>query len=176
MRIRMIDIPGRRKRRALILVDIVPTFLTSRTRSVIPHIAQLLTAGDYSFVVVAEHTKGRLRARTMEQRTKRERSDETVPQLASLLDPRRSVLIAKSTRSAFDSELAEALRRRRITDVHIVGIETHDCVLATALDAFDHDFITCVIERATAAKRFLDHRAGLRILRRLHLTDKTLRF
>lgn len=170
----MIDIPRPRKRRALIVVDIVPTFLTHRTRSVIPHVASLLGEGEYSYVIVAEHAKGRLHPRALENRTSRARSDETVPELAALLDPQRALLIAKDTRSAFDDTLAASLRRRRISDVHITGIETHDCVLATALDAFDCGFVTCVIERATASKRYLDYRAGLRILRRLHLTDHTL--
>jgi len=67
------------------------------------------------------------------------------------------------------------LRRRRIKHVHIVGLETHDCVLASVLDAFDHGFVTCVIERACSSKRDADHRAALHILRRIHLTDRSIR-
>jgi nicotinamidase-related amidase len=157
------------------VVDVVPTFLTRVTQRVVPHIVRLLSEADYACVVVAEHTKGRRHARKLTTPA-RTRSDETLPALVELIDPERSMVVTKDTRSAFgnDDEIAASLRRRRITDVHIAGIETHDCVLATALDAFDQGFATCVIERAAASRRNTDHRHALQVLRRLHLTDQSI--
>ncbi len=141
-------------------------------------VARLIQDGGYSLIIIAEHTKGRLHARSLRARGSDARSDETLPALTALLDARRSIIIPKRTRSVFGNgaELAAGLRRRRIGDVHIAGIETHDCVLATALDAFDAGFATCVMEKACASKRATDHAAGLRVLRRLHLTDRTIPF
>lgn len=172
----MIRLPHPRHRRALIIVDVEPRFLTAQTEKVVPGIIQLIEEGNYALTVVAEHTRGRVHARALSH-PRRTRSDETLPDIALRLDPRRTILVAKDTRSAFGNgnDLASDLRRRRITGVHIVGIETHDCVLATAIDAFDQEFATCIIERACASRRRPDHEAGLRVLRRLHLTDRTFR-
>ena len=173
---RTLRIPHPRSRRALLIVDVEPTFLTPATRRIVPHVIRLIAEGGYPLFVVAEHTKGRLKGRRLGNR-RGKRSDETVAEVASLLDPARTMTVPKSTRSLFGnrSDLATDLRRRRITHVHIVGLETHDCVLASALDAFDHGFVTCVIERACASKRNADHRAALHVLRKIHLTDRSIR-
>ena len=170
-------IPHPRSRRALLILDVEPTFLTPRTRQIIPRITRLVADGGYAIVVAAEHTKGRLKGRSLSERKGNRRSDETISQIDTVLDASHTLIVAKSTRSAFGNgnELAADLRRRRITHVHIVGLETHDCVLATTLDAFDHGFITCALEGACASKRSVDHRAALQVLRRLHLTDRSIR-
>jgi len=170
-------VPHPRSRRALLIIDVEPRFLTRRTRRVIAHIRRLIADGRYAVVMAAEHTKGRLQGRLLSRRKSNVRSDETTPEIAGLLESERALTITKSTRSIFGNgtDLAADLKRRRITHVHIVGLETHDCVLASALDAFDHGFITCIIERACEAKHDADHRAALHILRRMHLTDRSLR-
>jgi nicotinamidase-related amidase len=170
-------VPHPRSRRALLIIDVEPTFITPLTRRIVRPLARLIVDGGYSVIVTAEHTKGPVRSRGLTRRRGEGRSDETITEIADLLDPHRTFSVPKATRSIFGngSELATTLRRRRITHVHIVGLETHDCVLASTLDAFDHGFVTCAIERACASKRGADHSAALHILRRMHLTDRSLR-
>ena len=169
-----------RSHTALLIVDVEPRFLTPVTRLAIPRIVRLIQQGDYRLFVVAEYTdrQGRKRASS---RSQWERtygplhwSERTVPELEAALADRPTMRVAKSTRSLFGpgTEFATALRRRRISTVHIVGLETHDCVLATAFDAFDHDFMTKVIPRACASKRRGDHRSACNILRRANLLIK----
>lgn len=174
---RAVGVPHPRTRRALIIVDVERRFITRMTRRVIPIAAELVREAGYAHVIVAEHTKGRLVARDLSRRERAPRTDETVEEIAMHLDPARTSVVPKSTRSVFGpgSDVARELRRHRIREVHLAGIETHDCVLATAIDAFDHGFVTCVIERACASRRETDHQNGLRVLRRLHLTDTSLK-
>jgi nicotinamidase-related amidase len=167
-------------RRALMIVDVEPRFLNAANRHVIESIQRLILGGTYAAFVVGEHIDGPLAAAARRpgwRRTGRASDQDTVPELELLLDPRRTTRIVKTTRSLFGNEpsLATYLRRRRIRDVHIAGLETHDCVLATALDSFDYGFITCVIEEASASKRAAHHRAGLAVLRKLHLTNHSMR-
>lgn len=105
-------------RRALLIVDVEPAFLTPITK----HIVRAL--------------KYALEGRTV-------------------------IRVVKSTRSLFGSDalLATKLRCRGIQEVHIAGLETHDCVLATAFDAFDHGFRTFVLADVCASKQVGLHRA-----------------
>ena len=52
---------------------------------------------------------------------------------------------------ATNSDLAEYLRKKSVTDVYVAGLATDYCVKATALDARSHGFNTFVIEDACRA-------------------------
>ncbi|MBL0938117.1 MAG: cysteine hydrolase [Gemmatimonadaceae bacterium] len=159
------------------IVDVIPKFLTPVTHRVIPHIASLIAKGRYGVYVLAEYSDrgpaGRAVPPTRWQRTYGDlhHSEFTVTQIADALRNRPVVRVVKSTRSLFgtDERLTRLLRRRGIREIHIVGIETHDCVMATALDAFDRDFITCVLSKGCASKSPRLHRAACTILRKVLL-------
>ena len=163
--------------RALLIVDAEPQFVTPATRKVIPAIVRLLKRTRYPLYVVAEYTDRspgrRARKKTQWERTygRLHHAEETVPEIAAELAGRKVLKIAKSTRSLFgsDDKLAQQLRRRGVREVHIVGLETHDCILATALDAFDHEFKTRVLLSACASKHVQHHRAAGVILRNARL-------
>jgi nicotinamidase-related amidase len=51
----------------------------------------------------------------------------------------------------FKTDLDQTLRTMRIDTVAVAGINTHFCVIATALDAICHDFYTILLEDLSAA-------------------------
>lgn len=164
--------------RALLIIDAEPRFITPVTSKAIPAIVRLLKRTRYPLYVVAEYTDPtpgkHARNKTQWERSfgRLHRSEETVPEIAAELADRPVLKIAKSTRSLFgsDDKLARQLRRRGVKEVHIVGLETHDCILATALDAFDHEFKTRVLVAACASKHVRHHRAACSILKSAKLT------
>ena len=164
--------------RALLIIDAEPRFITPATRKAIPAIVRLLQRTRYPLYVVGEYTD-RSPGKRAKKKTQCERSfgrlhrtEETVPEIAAELAGRHVLKIAKSTRSLFgsDEKVAKQLRRRGVREVHIVGLETHDFILATALDAFDHEFKTRVLVAACASKHIQQHRAACAILRNAKLT------
>ena len=76
--------------------------------------------------------------------------------------------------SARDTWSLRMLKKEKIRTVHIAGLETNDCVLATAFDAFDRGLQTAVLEEACASKSKTLYRGALLILRKLHLTNHSL--
>lgn len=170
--------PGTRQwRRALLIVDVTPRFVTPLTRRVIAPIVQLITRGRYGAYVVAEYSDrgptGRSAPPTRWQRQFGDlhRHEVTVDPIEAALRNRPVIRVIKSTRSMFgtDERLTRMLHRRGIREVHIVGIETHDCVMATALDAFDRDFMTYVLSHGCASKTQRLHLAAVAVLRRIKL-------
>lgn len=164
-------------RRALLIVDVEPAFLTPITKHIVPTLIDRIVRGRYGAFVVAEYTDAteRKHATTKTQWERQygalHRGEETIPALKNALEGRTVIRVVKSTRSLFGSDalLATKLRRRGIQEVHIAGLETHDCVLATAFDAFDHGFRTFVLADVCASKQVRLHRAAHAILRRAKL-------
>jgi len=62
------------------------------------------------------------------------------------------IMLPKRRFSAFfKTDLDQTLRTMRIDTVAVAGINTHFCVIATALDAICHDFYTILLEDLSAA-------------------------
>ncbi len=72
--------------------------------------------------------------------------------LADLHPQPEDVVLPKRRFSAFfKTDLDQTLRTMGVDTVAIGGINTHFCVLATALDALSHDFYTILLEDLSAA-------------------------
>jgi nicotinamidase-related amidase len=83
----------------------------------------------------------------------------TVPELAQRLPPRPDKL---SFSCCGVPDLTANLRRKGRTRVLLVGIETHVCVLNTALDLLAESFWVYVAVDAVASRYAIDHEAALR--------------
>jgi nicotinamidase-related amidase len=61
-------------------------------------------------------------------------------------------LVSKNTRSLFQAKKGQGeamqafLKENRIDELHVVGVDGNDCVLATAYGGIDRDYYTCVVE------------------------------
>ncbi len=66
------------------------------------------------------------------------------------------------------------LKYEFIKEVHIIGLDTNDCVLATAYEAFDLGFFTYVIEECTQSSSGNElHLKGIDLLRHVGLTNRS---
>jgi nicotinamidase-related amidase len=76
-----------------------------------------------------------------------------------------AAVIEKRRHSAFSNGALEPLLRERgIRTLLVAGVQTHLCVLATAVEAGTRDFIPVVVADATAAGDEDQHRAALTAL------------
>jgi nicotinamidase-related amidase len=74
--------------------------------------------------------------------------------------------VQKMTFSCCGSEeLMKGLREKNIRQVVLAGIETHVCVLQTALDLLAHNFQVHVARDAVSSRRELDHQTALKRMR-----------
>ena len=74
-------------------------------------------------------------------------------QVTPLLEPEQSdIMLPKRRFSAFfKTDLDQTLRTMGVDTVAIGGINTHFCVIASAIDAICHDFRTIILEDMSAA-------------------------
>ncbi len=169
-------IPTSRRKKALILVDIQPNFVKRWKKPLVANLRQLFAQARYDlYVEVTFHAE---KKSLWDLQTKWTFPyEESIPEVGELLDGVSEapvVRVRKETRSAWkgDKDLKRILRRRGIEEVHIVGLDSNDCVFATAQEAFDLGFWTYVIEECTAASEGQGlHKAAMTILRELGLTN-----
>ena len=79
-----------------------------------------------------------------------------------------TVVVDKNTYTCVDDEFLSDLRKHKIEEVHICGIDTDACVLKSAVDLFEAGIRPVVLANACASHAGQEfHEYALRILRRL---------
>jgi len=96
-------------------------------------------------------------------------------ELAFSLKPGAKTFI-KHGYSAASKEFLEELARHNVTTVYLAGVDTDQCVLATALALFDAGITPkIVVDRCASTGGIASHEAGIVVLRRA-LGDQNLTF
>lgn len=172
----IMKIPNSKRAKALIIVDVQPGFLNKRNNYIIKNIKKIIQKFPYDFYVESVfHTeKGSLWDLQTNWILPKDENFKTVSEILKVLPPKNTLHIEKQTKSAFKGfpNLHRELRKRKIKEVHIVGLDANDCVLATACEAFDLSYFTYVIEECTdssAPAKIRD--AGFKVLRHVSLTN-----
>lgn len=85
----------------------------------------------------------------------------TVDEVAMHLDRDVTCYEDKTRFSACVGRIASMLDTLGVRSVILAGVETHVCVLHTALDLLDREFIVAVCEDATSSRRAVDKHAAM---------------
>jgi nicotinamidase-related amidase len=172
-------IPHSHRKKALIIVDVQPAFVKPAGQFALANIRNLIKQVSYDLYVEAlfySDESSQWAKQTDSELHPRDKDFHTMPEIASLLQGKNCLRVKKSGKSVFsgDQDLAKALRDNHIEEIHVIGYDTDDCVLATAYDAFDSQFYTYIIEECTASSSGDDLREkALAILRNLNLTNNS---
>ena len=166
-------LPNPSRNRALFIIDIQPGFVKPENEWIIPNVERIINEGAYSFFVDAIFHADPGSIWDKEEKWTFELSP-TVPEIKKLLNPESTLFITKTTKSAFAAgiDLVHILRDKGIEEVHIVGYDINDCVMATANDAFDAGFFAYVIEEgADSSENAEMKKDALEILRENEMTN-----
>ena len=137
----------------LLIVDVQKGFLqTAETRAVVPCINELVTAWqERSWPVAYSRFINLENSNWQRLRDWHELTDEPATQLADGLIVTGNYIFKKSTYAAWSPETAAVCAGQGITDVVIAGVDTNECVLATALAVFDAGLTPWVAENCCAS-------------------------
>ena len=92
---------------------------------------------------------------------------ETLPEIMEVLDTSKAKTIEKVTFSACDNdETWNHLAQQNRNAVLLFGVETHVCVMQTALDLLDNGMLPVIIADATGSRNAYDRRQAIRRMRR----------
>lgn len=92
---------------------------------------------------------------------------ETVPEIMEVLDSNKAKAVEKVTFSACDNnEVWNHLAQQNRNAVLLCGVETHVCVMQTALDLLDNGMQPVIIADATGSRNAYDRKQAIRRMRR----------
>jgi nicotinamidase-related amidase len=173
----MHTLSGSRKK-ALLIVDVQPSFLNTRNEYIVQNILNLLSSTKYEIYVETNFhaEKGSLWSAQQNYICPKNETTKTVEELSTRLKDFNVMYVEKETKSVFkgNKDIIFLLRDKNIEEVHIVGLDTNDCVLATAYEAFDFGFITYVIEECCQSSSSQElHEQALSILQKQCMTNKS---
>lgn len=172
-------IPDTQRKRALIIIDLQPAFIKLHNQHIVPNIVSLIKNIHYdAYIEAVFHAeKGSLWDTQQGFTVPQDEGMRTVDEVMEALKDHNPLHVTKETRSTFkgDQDLVAYLHANGIEEVHLVGTETHDCVLATAYDAFAADFPVYALEECIESGTPGRHEAGLTLLRWQSMTNNSCR-
>lgn len=151
--------------KCLFVIDVQNGFVSDKTKSILPQIEQLMSDFDgeiiaTQFVNTADSGFtsimhwGRLR---------------TTPEtdLLPFVKENATHIVKKETYSACTDEVMRLLRENNVSEVYISGIDTDCCVLATAINLFEHNIRPVVLTRYCASNGGMaSHQAAITVMER----------
>jgi len=159
--------PNRKK--ALIIVDVQKAFVSPRNMHVVKNIEKLLksTAYDLYVATIFHAEKGSIWDKQQKWTRPKSKDTITLPEIRKQLEGKNVIFIEKETKSVFKGkpDITNYLKRKRIEEIHVVGYQTDDCVLATAYESFDLGFLTYVVENCCQSSSGKLHKEALSLLR-----------
>lgn len=178
-----IKIPHTARRKALLLIDVQPGTLSAGVMPLVEQICSFVDATEYDgYVQVSYHAgENSMLARQGHFTISKEKAGGVAPDLKKrVAEKSRPVLeVEKDVRSCFKgfhkNALQNFLEERSIAEVHLVGYDINDCVLASAYDAIDQGYFTYVIEELCHHWDGLEElkEAAIKILRRQSMTNNS---
>ena len=175
-------------KKALIIVDVQDIFLNKKNKHVLVPISDLLESVPYDMYInaVFHAEKSSIWEKQIGWNVDRSEA-KTHASIQKILDKKSNVVnVIKQTKSVFKCELnlkqgqvftecdfyglVGYLRVNGVKEIHIIGLDTNDCVLATAYEAFDLGFYTYVIEECVQSSEGNDlHIKSIDLLRHVGL-------
>jgi nicotinamidase-related amidase len=151
----------------LLVVDVQKGFVQSaEIRAIIPRINHLIERWSTQQWPIVYSRYINLENSNWERlRDWHEMKMEPATELADDLTVVQPYIFKKSTYAAWSNEVAAVCFSHHVQDVVIVGVDTNECVLATALAVFDSGLVPWVVQDCCASNGGAKtHRAALDLL------------
>lgn len=170
-------VPHTQKRKALVIIDVQDAFLRPHNGYIVDNILKLIDKEPYDLYVDAVFfaAPGSLWHKQQNWSMPDDSAVQTVQSIDEKLQDKNRLTITKSSRSVFKGtpSLIEALQANDIAELHVCGIATHDCVLATAFEAFDLGYPVYAIEECCQSSTPGRHDYGITLLRFQHMSNNS---
>lgn len=171
-------IPQTGRKKALLIVDVQQSFIVERNKYILPNIIELIQNWKYDCIIysISYNDPNSLWHKQIWWNEVIKEVD-SLPVILNELGKYQNIYKTKKlSRSLFkwDLDVAWLLRFYWIEETHICGVESNDCVFATALESFDLGYYTFVIEEASETRTTqLNHTHVIQLLRYLNLTNNS---
>ncbi len=164
-------------KRALIIVDVQPAFITPWNKNIVGKIKNLLETKKYDLHItsVFHAEKGSIWYKQQKWVCPKDKNTAILEEIKKELNGKNVIEVIKTTKSVFKGKpnIIPYLKKYNIKEIHIVGYDTNDCIVATAFESFDRGFLTYVLEnycQSSSSNKL--HKDALSLLRYQNMTIK----
>ena len=178
-----IQVPKSTRRKALLIIDVQPATLSERVLPLIEKMQAYIQLVEYDAYGVASYyaDEDSMLFKQNSFSISRDKAGGVAPEILREVQKRSKPIIhiEKNVRSCFKgfarNELSDFLAANLIKEVHLIGYDINDCVLASAYDAIDLNYYTYVIEELCHHWDGIEDlkQAALTVLRRQSLTNNS---
>jgi nicotinamidase-related amidase len=162
------------RKKALIIIDVQSAFINKRNNYIVKNILNHVKKTKYDLYVesVFHAEKYSIWDKQTNWILPKDKNTRTLKDILEELKNKKAIHLEKTTKSVFKGSvnLLKILKENGIMEIHIVGLQTNDCIIATAFEAFDSGFFTYIIENCCEAETRKEHKLGIQILRMQELT------
>jgi len=156
-------------KKALVIIDPQKGFTSKHTKGIASRIKKFVEKNrkKYSLILFTQHRndpKSYIYKYQGWRGFMKEEEYGFMDELAELAKSEK--VFVKNTYGAFtDKKMENFLKKKNITDIHLAGMDTENCVLTFARDAFDRGFKITVLKNLCASHSSQRlHRAALEII------------
>lgn len=150
--------------KALFLIDLQKEFCTKETEKVFDRIVKFVKTTDYKHVIATMYENNEESACYKMLNWKECMKGST--KLIKDIERYSNLKIRKDTYSKCTEELLQYVKENNITELHIMGVNTDACVLATAFDLFENNIEFKVIEEFCASTEGEDiHQSAIKVMK-----------
>ena len=138
---------------ALLIIDVQNYFINKWTQNIPQNIVRLIEGGDFPVIAFTKFVNTP-DSNFVRQFNYTACSKPPYTDIVNNLQPwiKKDNVFVKNTYSAFlDGRLLNFLKKNKITELTIAGIDTENCVLTNALAAFDYGFKIFVVADCCAS-------------------------
>ena len=173
------NVPASSRRRALAIIDVQKDFVPFDDSATLSNIRKLIASVPYHLYIEAVFSAEPSSLWGLQTGWSLPKGNKvsTLKEISEALENHRVYQIRKHTKSVFKGrpDLLSLLRKYEICELHLVGFDLNDCVMASAFDAFDSGLFTYVIEECCGESKGSGlRRPALELLRYLNLTNNSI--
>ncbi len=180
-----IKIPKSDRKKGLIIVDVQPKTLAESVLPLVTLMESFISRTNYDVYVDANYwaDEQSMFFRQNEFSVSKAEAGQTAPQILAAIAEKDApkLTVEKNVRSCFKgfnrAELLKFLKTHEIEEVHFVGYDINDCVLASVYDSIDNGYFSYVLEELAHHWDGSEElkNAAIAVLRRQGMTNNSTR-
>jgi len=135
-------------KKALVVIDVQNYYMNKHTKNLPEKISRFIENSDFDFVVFTKfiNDEGSSLSKILNWKECSSSPDTDISEQLIKFTTKNNVF-EKNTYSIFKSlKLKKFLEKNKITEVHLCGLDTDACILASAYDGFDMGYKVKVLE------------------------------
>lgn len=146
----------------LLVVDMQNEFINEHTARIIPHIIRLLPK--YKHVAATYMCQHPVENFSTLLQWSMDSHSATSP---AIIMPKNTLAVEKTGYNGFTKDIQNYVTQHGIHDIHLCGVDTDACIMATALSLFDANLRPVILKDACASSGgHMLHQNAIQILRR----------